>query len=191
MQVTTVAAEQELRAKQEQERLHHEATHDELTGLLNRRGLEEVLANNEPPKAILYVDVTGLKIVNDKLGHPRGDDAIKKTTNVLVKSLRPDDVVARVGGDEFLVLLDTKRRSGEPPLTPEDHLDPVTSRIAQETLVVLEKNPDLRAVGFDIAVGGAVWQEGMSVNDLSKVAEKAMYEQKGEQHQVSGLPHRS
>lgn len=190
MQVTTVAAEQELLAQQEEERLHDEATHDKLTGLLNRRGLEEVLANNEPPKAMLYVDGTVIKAVNDKLGHPRGDDAIIEIAKVLVKSLRPDDVVARVGGDEFWVLLDTKRRSGEPPLTPEEHLGPVTSRIAQETLVVLSKNPDLRALGYDIAVGGAVWQEGMSVTDLSEAAEKAMYEQKAKQHQVSGLPHR-
>lgn len=165
-------------------RLHHEATHDELTGLINRRGLNELLDGNRPPRALLYADSTELKKVNDTISHARGDDAIKETMRVLKDSLRPDDVVARIGGDEFLVLLDPTRRKSQDPLSPEQILNPVIARISEETqaLLQLEENADLVATGFNIAVGGAVWEQGMSIEDLRNAAEQEMYAAKALQH---------
>jgi diguanylate cyclase (GGDEF)-like protein len=164
----------------------YEATHDNLTGALNTRGLEELLAQNKPPKAMLYVDGTNQKAVNDTISHDRGDEAIIGTAIVLKKSLRPSDILARIGGDEFLVLLDTERRSDEDPLSPDQLLAAVIPRVDQETQVFLGNNPDLVGAGFNIAVGGATWQMGMSVVDMKSVAEQDMNRAKQEQHQVDG-----
>ena len=176
-------------AEKAKEQLHYEATHDELTGLLNVRGLEELLAEDEPPKAMLYIDGTNQKAVNDTISHKRGDEAIVGTAKVIKESLRPGDIAARIGGDEFLVLLNTKRRQefqNEEYISPEAVLIPVIERIHQTTEAFLIENPDLKKSGFDIAVGGAIWQEGMSVNDLRRAAESAMYDSKAGQHQANG-----
>ena len=168
-------------------RAHYEATHDDLTGALNRRGLEELLAKSKRrPRAILSVDGTNQKAINDNLGHRRGDEAIIGTANVLEESLRPGDVLARVGGDEFRILLDTKQRRISEPLEPEAILSPVMSRIGPRTQAFLEANPDLQKQGFDIAVGGAVLREGMSLDEVDREADAAMDGNKATQHEANG-----
>jgi diguanylate cyclase (GGDEF)-like protein len=182
-------AEQQVRTAEKAEaHIMHQATHDELTGLLNRRGLENLLAGNKPPRAILYADSTNLKAVNDKLSHDRGDQAITATADILKASLRPGDIAARTGGDEFLVLLDAERRESQDNLSPDELLAPVTSRIqkATQNLLELPENADLVSTGFDLAVGGAVWEQGMSIDDLRGAAEQAMYAAKTVQHQTNG-----
>lgn len=161
--------------------LEFQATHDELTGLLNTRGLEGLLSSQVPPQAILYVDGTNQKAVNDKLGHDRGDMAIIGTAEVLQASLRPQDIAARIGGDEFLALLNPEPRTTT-YRPAEEIVGAVIGRMHDSTQVYLDQNPDLREIGFDIAVGGAVWQAGMSVLDLRQTAESNMYEVKSEQH---------
>lgn len=175
-------------AEKAEAHIMHQATHDELTGLLNRRGLEKLLAERRPPRAILYADSTNLKKVNDDLGHDRGDQAIIATANILKSGLRPGDVAARTGGDEFLVLLDTERRENQDTLSPDELLTPVSGRIhgATQSLLSLPENTDLVKAGFDIAVGGAVWEQGMSVDDLRSAAEQAMYAAKTLQHEANG-----
>ena len=98
----------------EQARLevHRMATTDELTGLANQRGLLEV-AREYPERqggqpldlAVVYVDVDGLKSVNDTHGHAAGDELIRSVADVLRGAFRPVDTIARVGGDEFAILL--------------------------------------------------------------------------------------
>ncbi len=175
-------------AEKAEEHIMHQATHDELTGLLNTRGLEKLLAENRPPRAMVYADSTNLKGVNDTLGHDRGNEAIIKTAEVLQNNLRPGDVLARIGGDEFLVLLDPERREDQDILTPDELLGPVISRIGEAThgLLADEENADLVKAGFNIAVGGAVWQQGMAVDDLRGAAEAAMYDAKEIQHAANG-----
>ena len=97
-------------AERHREALQDLATHDALTGLLNRRAafeaLERDLARVERDGSrlvALYVDLDGLKPLNDTYGHSAGDEAIRRTAAVLTEATRRGDVVARLGGDEFLV----------------------------------------------------------------------------------------
>jgi diguanylate cyclase (GGDEF)-like protein len=171
-------------------REHYKATHDKLTGLLNVQGLEELLETNAPPQALLYVDTTNLKSVNDRLGHSAGNKALVGTTDIIKTILRESDVAARVGGDEFLVLLNQDRREeradGETPMEPEELLDVVMSRFNEGTVSFLDENPDLRAAGLNIAVGGVVSQLGMTSDQLTDAAEKNMYVHKALQHEAVG-----
>lgn len=91
-------------------RLAYEATHDPLTGLANRAlflsRLDEVLADRRlPGAALLFVDIDGFKDVNDSLGHAAGDRVLLAVSNALTAGSRADDLTARIGGDEFVVLL--------------------------------------------------------------------------------------
>lgn len=83
--------------------------HDQLTGLYNRRFMEEALrlANSEGnlPISIVVADVNGLKLINDSLGHLMGDKLLVKVAQVLEHGCRPQDIIARMGGDEFIVLM--------------------------------------------------------------------------------------
>jgi diguanylate cyclase (GGDEF)-like protein len=169
----------------------HRATHDSLTGLPNRAGLEQLLNANQSPQALLYIDSTNQKAVNDKLGHDRGDEVIIETARAIQASLRPDDIAARIGGDEFLVLLNPQRREANDhnqPAPPEEILKAVTGRMGQKFQDFLIENPDLTSegVGLDLAIGEAIWQEGMSIDDLRLSAEGAMYKVKEGQHAASG-----
>src|SRR5262245_18992012 len=92
--------------------LSHQATHDTLTGLVNRaefeRRLTHLLASASPhnPHALLYLDLDQFKIVNDTCGHVAGDDLLRQISALLRTKLRARDTLARLGGDEFGVLLD-------------------------------------------------------------------------------------
>jgi len=99
------------RSRTETTRLRHEANHDALTGLANRRQIMSVLAaaiaaqRSRPGHvAAIFIDVDRLKYVNDALGHSIGDRLLLSTARRLADSARPDDSVARIGGDEFLVV---------------------------------------------------------------------------------------
>jgi len=85
---------------------------DPLTGLLNRRGLARRLAErlaeaarHREPGVLMFCDMDGLKAINDRLGHAAGDAAILHTVRVIRQSVRATDTVARIGGDEFAVVM--------------------------------------------------------------------------------------
>jgi diguanylate cyclase (GGDEF)-like protein/PAS domain S-box-containing protein len=98
--------------KQHEERLHHQASHDLLTNLPNRQTLEEALeraaqhARRGRVSTLLFLDLDNFKIVNDTLGHAAGDQLLIILTQILSEQLRQGDLLARVGGDEFAVLLE-------------------------------------------------------------------------------------
>jgi diguanylate cyclase (GGDEF)-like protein/PAS domain S-box-containing protein len=92
--------------------LRHQATHDGLTGLVNRTEFEARLAaaltartGGAPAGVVLYLDLDQFKVVNDTCGHPAGDELIRQVASAVQASLRSSDTLARLGGDEFGVLL--------------------------------------------------------------------------------------
>ncbi|HAS74966.1 MAG TPA: hypothetical protein DCS67_12545, partial [Clostridiales bacterium UBA8960] len=92
-----------------EQKLSHLSYHDQLTGLYNRRYFEEefIRLNVERnlPLTLMMTDVDGLKLVNDSFGHGVGDQLLIKVSELLLKGCRSDDLVARIGGDEFVILL--------------------------------------------------------------------------------------
>jgi diguanylate cyclase (GGDEF)-like protein len=99
------------RARDESARLRHQATHDALTGLANRRRIMSIMAQSiaaqrtRPGHVVaMFIDVDRLKYVNDALGHAIGDQLLLSTARRLADSVRPEDRIARIGGDEFLVV---------------------------------------------------------------------------------------
>jgi diguanylate cyclase (GGDEF)-like protein len=127
-----------------QQRLRAEAVQDPLTGQLNRRGLNEAVAGclnylqrNQQPAALLMIDLDHFKRVNDQFGHDGGDLVLVQTAKAIKTMLRQSDVLARFGGEEFLVFLpaanrDMAQRTAErllegvrqlewPPSMPEDY----------------------------------------------------------------------
>ena len=99
-----------LLARQETEtNIHYMSFHDQLTGLYNRYFLEEEMVRlntkRQLPLAVIMADLNGLKLVNDTYGHDTGDEMLKTVANIIRNSCREEDVIARWGGDEFVVLL--------------------------------------------------------------------------------------
>jgi diguanylate cyclase (GGDEF)-like protein/PAS domain S-box-containing protein len=95
--------------KTREENINYLSYHDTLTGLYNRRYFAEnssIVDNADNlPLSVIFADVNGLKLTNDIFGHTAGDALIKKASEILKQSCRDSDIVARVGGDEFIILL--------------------------------------------------------------------------------------
>ena len=153
-----------------------EALVDPLTGVLNRRGFmnaaERELARAQRygrPFALAYADVRGLKAVNDTQGHLAGDKLIRQATELLEDSARADDVVGRLGGDEFGLLLVEQTHEGATAVTSRIH-EALQSRRA-------ELGVD---VPWDLTIGTAAFPEdGNDVDELLRVADRRLYEQRG------------
>ena len=119
-----------LRQITDQYELERLSTTDSLTGLMNRRAFQDSLdtsiaraLRNETSGALIYVDLDNFKVINDNYGHETGDNILCEVAQILTSSSRTYDLVARIGGDEFVVWLDgvdfavAKRRAGELAMT--------------------------------------------------------------------------
>ena len=91
------------------ERVNYLSFHDSLTGLYNRVYLEEEIkrldTDRQLPIGIIMVDINRLKLINDAYGHPMGDQLLKTSSSVLKDVCRKEDIIARWGGDEFVIFL--------------------------------------------------------------------------------------
>ncbi|OHE27558.1 MAG: hypothetical protein A2Y43_00525 [Tenericutes bacterium GWA2_38_26] len=150
--------------------IEHLSYHDSLTGLHNRRYLEEqMILLNKPenhPISIIVADVNGLKKINDSFGHSKGDILLKKTSELIKKHSKGDDIIARWGGDEYVVILPN---STEKQVT--QFIKDITTQMKKESI---ENTPISIAFGYHSKV-----DTNHSLADSFKIAEKRMYEVKG------------
>jgi diguanylate cyclase (GGDEF)-like protein/PAS domain S-box-containing protein/putative nucleotidyltransferase with HDIG domain len=151
------------------ERIEFLSFHDHLTGMFNRRYFErEVLRlDNERyyPLSMLMADVNGLKLINDAFGHNSGDLLLRRFADILSKECRAQDVVARIGGDEFVVLL---------PNTNKNQALVVIERI--NTAIAMEHFENLvlsASIGLAVKIDSAE-----NMDDVFKQAEDEMYRNK-------------
>lgn len=156
--------------KASDERLRYMSTHDAMTTLYNRAFFDEELRRlargRRFPVSIVMADVDGLKIVNDTRGHEAGDTLIRSAAGVLLEAFRIEDVVARVGGDEFAVLL---------PDTDEVAVERTLDRIrkCQETA-----NRVSGKTGLSISLGAATARSGREIFAVLKLSDERMYREK-------------
>jgi diguanylate cyclase (GGDEF)-like protein len=149
---------------------------DPLTGILNRRGFldaaerELVRARRyDHPLALAFVDVRGLKAVNDSEGHLAGDRLLKQVSLLLNESARTSDVIGRIGGDELAVLLVEQSAEGAAAMTHR-----VRSQIP-----VHRASLGL-ASAWDVTIGAASFPEdGGTIEQLLEAADRRLYEQRG------------
>ena len=156
--------------KQYEESLQYLGTHDPLTGLFNRAyfdaELQRVESGREYPVSIVMADIDGLKGVNDSLGHDEGDRLIKGAAEVLLSAFRSSDVVARIGGDEFAILL-----------SRTDH-DAVMAAI--QRVKTCETDRGLGEFARSLSLGAATAARPDELLETMKVADRIMYKDKAE-----------
>lgn len=159
--------------KQIEEKLKYLSIHDAVTGLYNRRFFEEQMqlldSGRSDPVTVISCDIDGLKIINDYFGHQYGDQAIIQVAKILQETVRSSDIVARIGGDEFAVLI---------PQCPESGGAQICQKIREAT-----KRHSIKINGMDVpvllSVGYAV-RDGnvISISDLFIESDNKMYEEK-------------
>ncbi|MBF6213339.1 diguanylate cyclase [Nocardia puris] len=181
--VSSFADITEFRASRRQ--LEYQATHDSLTGLANRSlvlsRLAATLATDSdlPYSTVLFIDLDGFKAINDTLGHAIGDTVLQIVAQRLQRALRGDDLVGRLGGDEFLVLLAGRGR-----------------RVDVDTLVTRLRttmSEPIVARGHRIAVDASIGVTELTPGDrrtpeaVLHDADQAMYQAKPPGHRESGV----
>lgn len=164
--------------KNHAQRVEYLATHDELTGLPNRRLLEDrfhqasaLSKRNGKIAGMMLLDLDRFKVVNDSLGHDKGDMLLKEISTRLCMCVRDDDTVARLGGDEFVIILENVD-------TPAD-----IRKIAKKVISAVEAPIDLgvKQVTVGTSIGITVFpQDGKDIATLLRNADMAMYDAKAQ-----------
>lgn len=157
-----------------QKKLYHLSLYDSLTGLYNRRSMEDALQKLDTkenlPLTLIIIDVNNLKLANDVFGHIRGDKVLKKTAEFLKDILRQEDFIARIGGDEFCILL---------PRTSSDVAIKIKAKIQNES-----EKYKVGSVILSLAVGfGVKTREHENIQDVFAEADTFMYHHKRQSRQ--------
>jgi diguanylate cyclase (GGDEF)-like protein len=148
------------------------ADHDALTGLLNRRGLERWIAGQPGIDAtLLYLDVDGFKGVNDRSGHDAGDLALQRISGIIDEAVRDGDGTARIGGDEFVVVLRNVRNEA----TTKNVIDRIRAAVASLTLA---DEADTAHIGMSIGVGHLAGAS--SLREALREADRDLYRRKAD-----------
>ena len=166
--------------KRVEDELQYYATHDILTGIPNRYLLLDRLEQtidrakrNDSSFALLYIDLDEFKPINDKFGHDVGDQVLKQTAKRLKEAVRKSDTVARMGGDEFVIILDNTK-------WPENAM-----QFAQKICNDMEREFTVGNVKIRVtaSVGISFYpKDGQTVKSMIKVADRAMYRAKTNQN---------
>ncbi|AFM39877.1 diguanylate cyclase (GGDEF) domain-containing protein,uncharacterized domain HDIG-containing protein [Desulfosporosinus acidiphilus SJ4] len=155
--------------KRREEENHYLSYHDVLTGLYNRRFYEEEIKrldiNGDLPLSIIIGDVNGLKVINDAFGHDKGDELLKKSAEAIQRSCKADDIVARWGGDEFVILL---------PKTKKEEAEQVVQRI-NDRFAKIKINTIQVSMSFGLETKE---ENNVNIHEVLKRAEDAMYKHK-------------
>ncbi len=155
--------------REKQRHIEFLSYHDQLTGLYNRRYFEEeinrIYVEKNLPFSIIYADINGLKLINDAFGHGNGDKIIQWIAALFTDECEPGNIITRIGGDEFVILL---------PKTDEAKVEDLARRIFEKT----EENKFMD-IYTSISLG---WDTGKDPNqyssDVLKNAEDFMYQKK-------------
>ena len=155
--------------KADQKEIEYLSFHDSLTELYNRRFFDEELkrldVERNLPLTLIMLDVNGLKLINDAFGHALGDTLLRKVADVLQQVCRADDIIARIGGDEFAIIL---------PKTHANEAHQLAKRISKT--ISYEK---IEAVPISISCGwGTKVDKDESTDTVFKLAEDYMYRNK-------------
>jgi diguanylate cyclase (GGDEF)-like protein len=163
------------RLQERVEQLDQLAHQDSLINLPNRRGfmreLERLIARVERygiNAAMLFVDLDGLKIINDTFGHRAGDEALIQVANLLAKGVRHSDLVARIGGDEFGILLEC---------SDEAAAQDTAARLIQQ-ISACEVLYDGEALPLSVAIGVGMIGALDTPDAIMERADEAMYARK-------------
>jgi len=176
IQYSREAQSRESRLKEENFVLKVENERDSLTGVYNRRAFETALdrefraaTRKGWPLSLVFVDLDHFKSVNDTHGHPAGDAMLKAVAHILATTLRSTDIVARYGGDEFVLLL---------PGFDAVAVETIAERLVAETRATQVDNGTGQPISITLSLGVATWQPGSGLatpQDLLGAADAALY----------------
>jgi diguanylate cyclase (GGDEF)-like protein len=150
---------------------------DELTRLANRRSIEERVTWSIESKqgfCVVMFDLNGFKQVNDKYGHPAGDDLLKQFAMELQTNTRSGDLVGRWGGDEFIIVLACDVAG------TVAHIERVRKWVLGKYTLQIGKGAENPVVEVDASIGVAEWKSGKTLQDLIAEADADMYREKNE-----------
>lgn len=166
-------------SEREKEVFENLASTDPLTGAINRRKFDELalrelrrVVRYHHPLTCLMLDIDHFKQINDRYGHAAGDEVLKQFYKTMVEVVRSVDIVARIGGEEFVVLL--PETAHEPAVQLAERI-----RLAVEALQLKLESGEV--ITLTVSIGVSSWREPMSgVATLLERADGALYRAKGE-----------
>jgi len=171
----TIISNEVTKIKKMEEQMLKASMTDELTGLYNRRGFFALAEHNfkmikrsNNKSYLLYIDMDNLKKINDNLGHNEGDAAIVATSKILKTTYRDTDIIARVGGDEFIIF---------PVETSEASYESIVSRLQRNLDIYNTSKLDYK-LSLSVGVALISAESSCDIDELIAQADESMYESK-------------